>query len=126
LPRQESLSILNPESTDLTLLFPYLQEEDGLWTITVTNRSGEVIRRFSDSGQPPRQINWDWTDGEGEPLDQGIYTCQFEWEGPSGTYQSNQQKISVQKTLRKITIEVMSSPEALDKPSDALELRIKK
>jgi hypothetical protein len=126
LPRQESLSILNPESTNLTLLFPYLEEENGLWTITVTDRSGGVVRTFSDSGRPPRRINWDWTDDGGEPLDQGIYTFQFEWEGPSGTYQSNQQKISVQKTLRKITIEVMSSPEALDEPADALEFRIKK
>jgi hypothetical protein len=126
LPRKESLSILNPESTDLTLLFPYLQEENGVWTLSVSNRSGEVVRTFSGSGRPPQQINWDWTDDQKEPLDQGVYTCQFEWESSSGTYQSNTQKISVQKTLRKITIEVMSSPEALNKPADALEYRIKK
>lgn len=126
LPREESLSILNPESTNLTLLFPYLQEESGVWTLSVRNQSGEVLRTFSGSGRPPQQINWNWTDDQKEPLDQGIYRCQFEWESPRGTYQSNTKEITVQKTLRKITIEVMSNPEALNEPADALEFRIQK
>lgn len=126
LPRRESLSILNPESTTLTLLFPYLPAEGGVWTLTVEDGSGEIVRTFTESGRPSNQLEWDWTNEQGEPLNQGVYTCQFRWEGPEGTYQSNQVDITVRKTVRKVTIEVTGSPEALDEPADALELRPKK
>jgi len=126
LPLRESLSILNPEQVTLRLLFPYLEDTDGIWTLTVTDRSGETVKIFNGSGEPRRQINWEWTDDQGDPLDQGEYTLQFEWQGQEGTYQSNKQTFSVSKTLREVTIEVTRSPEALDDPADALELRPKK
>ena len=126
LPLEESLSILNPESTMLTLLYPYLPDENGVWTLTVEDGSGEVVRTFRGSGRPTRQIEWAWTDEQGKPLDQGVYRYQLAWEGPDGTYESERQKFSVQKTVRKVTIEVTGSPKGLDTPSDALELRIDK
>jgi hypothetical protein len=126
LPLRESLSILNPEQVTLRLLSPYLEDTDGIWTLTVTDRSGETVKIFNGSGEPRRQINWEWTDDQGDPLDQGEYTLQFEWQGQEGTYQSNKQTFSVSKTLREVTIEVTRSPEALDDPADALELRPKK
>jgi len=126
LPREESRSVLNPERTTLTLLDPYLPDENGVWTLTIRNEAGEVVRAFEGSGRPTQQIEWGWTDGAGDPLDQGVYRYQLEWEGPDGSYQSDPQKFSVQKTVRKITIEVTGSPEGLENPADALELRIDK
>ncbi|WP_263786392.1 type IX secretion system membrane protein PorP/SprF [Salinibacter grassmerensis] len=126
LPREESLSVLNPERTTLTLLDPYLPDENGVWTLTIKNEAGEVIRSFDGSGRPTRQIEWGWNDEEGDPLDQGVYRYQLGWEGPDGSYQSEPQEFSVQKTVRKITIEVTGSPEGLENPADALELRIDK
>jgi hypothetical protein len=55
-----------------------------------------------------------------------VYTYQFEWEGPGGTYQSDEETIAVRKTVRNVEIEVTGSPEALDEPADALELQIEK
>lgn len=126
LPREESRSVLNPERTTLTLLDPYLPDENGVWTLTIRNEAGEVVRAFEGSGRPTQQIKWGWTDGAGDPLDQGVYRYQLGWEGPDGSYQSDPQKFSVQKTVRKITIEVTGSPEGLENPADALELRIDK
>ncbi|WP_157942295.1 hypothetical protein [Salinibacter altiplanensis] len=126
LPREESRSVLNPESTTLTLLYPYLSDENGVWTLTVEDGAGEVVRTFRGSGSPTQQIEWAWTDEQGEPLDQGVYRYQLAWEGPSGTYKSERQKFTVQKTVRKVTIEVTENPKGVDAPSDALELRIDK
>lgn len=126
LPRKESRSVLNPERTTLTLLAPYLPGENGVWTLTIRNEAGEVIRAFEGSGRPTQQIEWGWTNGAGDPLDQGVYRYQLAWEGPDGSYQSDPQKFTVQKTVRKITIEVTGSPEGLENPADALELRIDK
>jgi flagellar hook assembly protein FlgD len=110
----------------LTLLFPYLRNTDGVWALTVRDQSGEIVKTFDGSGRPPNNRSWEWTDDQGEPLDQGVYTYQFEWEGPGGTYQSDEETIAVRKTVRNVEIEVTGSPEALDKPADALELQIEK
>jgi hypothetical protein len=126
LPTEEQITILNPERTTLTLLFPYLRNTDGVWALTVRDQSGEIVKTFDGSGRPPNNRSWEWTDDQGEPLDQGVYTYQFEWEGPGGTYQSDEETIAVRKTVRNVEIEVTGSPEALDEPADALELQIEK
>jgi hypothetical protein len=124
LPKEETLHVLNPQRTTLTLLFPYLPDAEGLWRVVVEDRSGAIVRTFRGTGRPPGQIEWAWADEEGEPIDQGVYTYFFEWEGVDGsTYRSNEKKITVQKTVRKTTIEVTQQPGVLEEPSDALELR---
>lgn len=125
LPREESMYILNPQQVTVNLLFPYLGDTGGVWTLTVADQSGDVVKTFSGSGEPPHQLDWQWLDDQGEPLDQGMYTFRFQWDGQDGTYQSNKQTFSVSKTLREVTIEVTRSPKALDEPADALELRPK-
>jgi hypothetical protein len=124
LPKERSVSILNPRQTTLTLLFPYLPDTEGLWRVVVKDRSGATVRTFRGTGRPPEQIEWAWTDDQGEPLDQGVYSYVFEWEGlEGGVYRSNERTVAVQKTVRKITIDVTQKPGVLDEPSDALELR---
>ena len=124
LPRETRLHILNPERTTFTLLFPYLKGRDGLWRVRIQDRAGVPVRLFRGRGVPPAQLTWSWTDDQGEPLDQGVYTYVLEWEGLNGrTYRSNKKKFTVQKTVRKITFEVTQQPGVLEAPSDAIEIR---
>jgi hypothetical protein len=117
--------ILNPEQVTVHLLSPYLEDTGGVWTLTVAEQSGDIVKTFSGSGAPPHQLDWQWLDDQGEPLDQGMYTLRLQWDAQDGTYQSNKQTFSVSKTLREVTIEVTRNPKALDEPADALELRPK-
>jgi hypothetical protein len=43
------------------------------WTLEVVNKSEEVVRRFSGTGQPPAHVQWDGKDETGMPLADGIY-----------------------------------------------------
>jgi hypothetical protein len=124
LPRETRLHVLNPERTTFTLLFPYLEGREGLWRVRIQDRAGVPVRLFRGRGVPPAQLAWSWTDDQGEPLDQGVYTYVLEWEGLNGrTYRSNKKKFTVQKTVRKITFEVTQQPGVLEAPSDAIEIR---
>lgn len=127
IPLSEQLSILNPNQTTLYLLDPHLSDTDGRWEVRVESRSGETVRTFSGSGAPPGQITWDWTTNQGSPIDEGVYTYTFTWQGDDGKeYQSNKRKLYVRKVVRKVTIKVTADPQNLDDPTDALELRFKK
>ncbi len=43
------------------------------WQLTVTDRSGEVVRSYAGQGQPPAHIIWDGKDVAGLPLPDGHY-----------------------------------------------------
>lgn len=119
----ESLSILTPEHMTLHLLAPYLPD-DGSWELNVESSAGRVVRSFTGVGALPPRLEWDWSDDEGQPLDQGVYRYRLTWTGPDGTQlTSNERKIYVRKVVRKITIEVTQDPSTLEAPADDMEFR---
>jgi len=44
------------------------------WQLTITDRSGEVVRSYAGQGQPPAHIIWDGKDRAGLPLPDGHYS----------------------------------------------------
>ncbi len=48
------------------------------WHLTITDRSGEVVRSYAGHGQPPLHIIWDGKDVAGLPLPDGHYTYVLE------------------------------------------------
>jgi hypothetical protein len=63
------------------------------WTLTLLNKSAEVVRRFGGKGLPPAHILWDGKDEAGLPVADGVYRYRLvvldregrEIESPSGT-----------------------------------------
>ncbi len=43
------------------------------WQLSITDRSGEVVRSYAGQNQPPAQIIWDGKDAAGLPLPDGRY-----------------------------------------------------
>jgi hypothetical protein len=125
---QEELSILNPESTTLYLLHPYLGQEaaqgSGSWELEVEDSAGAIVRSFTGLGPPPPTLTWDWSGNNGEPLDHGVYRYRLTWTGPDGEQlQSNERTLYVRQVVRKITIEVTQDPTILEQPADDMEIR---
>jgi hypothetical protein len=124
----EQLSILNPESTTLYLLHPYLGQDaaqgNGSWELEVEDSAGAIVRSFTGLGPPPPTLTWDWSDDSGEPLDHGVYRYRLTWTGPDGEQlQSNERTLYVRQVVRKVTIEVTQDPTVLEQPADDMEIR---
>ena len=128
IPTTEQMSILNPEDTRLYLLAPYLEGDGGSWELTVADQVGQTVRTFTGLGDVPEQIEWDWGDDQGEPLDEGIYTYQLTWTGPDGeeTLTSNDHTLYVRKVERNVTIEITQDPSTITEPADGVELRLER
>ena len=43
------------------------------WSLSLMNKSGEIVRRFGGKGQPPAHLLWDGKDEAGLPLPDGVY-----------------------------------------------------
>lgn len=47
------------------------------WSLTVVNKSNEVVRKFGGKGAPPSHLTWDGKDETGLPLPDGDYRYQL-------------------------------------------------
>ncbi len=47
------------------------------WSLSLTNKSDEVVRRFGGKGSPPAHLLWDGKNESGMPLPDGIYHYQL-------------------------------------------------
>jgi len=56
------------------LITAHLKRNVSQWKMSITNRSGEVVRSYSGQSQPPAHIIWDGKDSAGLPLPDGHYT----------------------------------------------------
>lgn len=128
IPRTEQVSFLNPESTRLHVLAPYLNNDDGEWELIVQSDAGQVVRTFTGLGEIPDRLEWDWTDNEGDPIDEGVYTYRFSWTGPNGErrLESNERTFYVRKVERNVTIEITQDPSEITEPADGVELQLER
>ncbi len=55
------------------LLTAHTKEDVRDWQLTISDRSGEIVRSYAGQGQPPAQIIWDGKDAAGLPLSDGHY-----------------------------------------------------
>jgi hypothetical protein len=54
------------------------KSEPESWSLTMVNKSDEIVRRFGGKGQPPAHILWDGKDETGLPLADGVYVYTLE------------------------------------------------
>jgi len=55
------------------LLTAHTKDEVRDWALSISDRSGEVVRIYAGQGQPPAHIIWDGKDAAGLPLPDGHY-----------------------------------------------------
>lgn len=56
------------------LLTAHTKHDVREWQLMISDRSGEIVRRYAGHGQPPAHIIWDGKDTAGLPLPDGFYT----------------------------------------------------
>jgi len=66
------------------------------WSLSLLNKSDEVVRRFGGKGQPPAHLLWDGKDETGLPLADGIYRYTLEVHDSEGrTIESRTRAIEI-------------------------------
>ncbi|TMQ57434.1 MAG: PorV/PorQ family protein [Candidatus Eisenbacteria bacterium] len=59
------------------LLGSRTKSEADSWSLSLINKTDEVVRRFGGKGSPPAHLLWDGKDESGMPLPDGIYRYQL-------------------------------------------------
>ncbi len=72
------------------------KSEPESWSLTLVNKSEEVVRRFGGKGQPPAHLLWDGKDETGLPLADGVYTYTLEVHDADGrTIESRKRSVEI-------------------------------
>ncbi|MEX0686883.1 MAG: type IX secretion system membrane protein PorP/SprF [Balneolales bacterium] len=122
----EELTLLEPKTLRLSLYTSELIATVLSWKLIITNQDDEIIKAFNGSGEIPSDLNWDWMNDHGEIITPGVYTYQLSWNAADGvTHLSNQRKLFVQKTQRKITLQITDDPDKMPTQPDQIRILIK-
>jgi hypothetical protein len=73
----EVFSPLGQRSVTKFQLAANTKSEARSWTLDITDKSSQIVRRFGGKGQPPAHIMWDGKDETGLPLPDGVYRYQL-------------------------------------------------